>query len=315
MSSRPDLDIGEYIAALGGGGAKALGYDAPRRNFAYNSPQPSYVAPREVRTSVDAEKPYLVGWTPAEASTVTELARIEPVVWDVNRYYRDLGFSWPYNRIGRRELMRAYQELEGQNDVRLTYCFHQLLNEDVRWEYDRTPLGELYFDDYVAEELRRHAVTEAHRRRVEEGDDTDAEAMFKEWGYDTTDEAPEKTARQRRQEAETRDRVQRALTARRAADTLWGWSYYAWRIRPAFGATHRLARWQKLLLKEFSAKNARMRFCVGLVGRQPHPWVIALVGQRTVFFLNEDEAVTPTSEMAERAVAFVLSDQQNLTHA
>jgi hypothetical protein len=315
VASRPDLDIGDYIAALGGNGAKALGYEAPRRSPAYGLAQPSASPPREVRTPVDAEKPYLVGWTPVEASTVTELARIEPMVWDVNRYYRDLGFSWPYTRVGRRELMRAYQEQDGQDSVRLTYCFHQLLNEDVRWEYDRMPLGEPYFDDYVAEELRRHAVTEAHRRRVEDADETDAEAVFKEWGFESTDETPEKNARQRRKEAETRDLVHRAVMARRAADTLWGWSYYAWRIRPAFGAAHRLARWQKLLLKEFGRKNARMRFCVGLVGRQPHPWVVALVGQRTVFFLNEDEAVTPTSEMAERAVASVLSDQKNLTQA
>jgi hypothetical protein len=316
VGRRPDgsIDIDDYIAALGGGGAKALGYghlrQAPRPGAPSHQPPP----PREVRRDVDAERPYLVGWAPAEASTNTELARVEPMIWDVNRYYRDLGFSWPYTPIGRKELMRAYQERGGPDDVRLTYCFHQLLNEYVRWEYDRMPLGELFFDDYMAEDLRRRAVGEAHRRRVEHGEEVEAEAVFKEWGLESTDEAPEESARERYEAAQEEDRRKRLTSAQKAADTWWGWSYYIWRARPELGMNHRLARWQKLLLEEFSKKNARVRFCVGIVGRQPHPWVTGEVGQRTVVFLNEDPALNPTSAMAESAVAFVLSDHANHTH-
>jgi len=211
--------------------------------------------------------------------------------------------------------MRAYQELDGPNDVRLTYCFHQLLNEYVRWEYDRMPLGELFFDDYVAEDLRRRAVGEAHRRYVEEGVEIEAEQVFNEWGLESTDEAPETSARERYEKAKEEDTRKRLTTARKSFGPWWGWSYYVWRTRPVPDeGTRRLARWQELLLEEFSKKNARVRFCVGIVGRQPHPWVVGTVGQRTVIFINEDTSLDPTSAMAERAVAFVLSEDANHSH-
>lgn len=312
MSQRPDLDIGDYINALGTGGAEALGYNRQVRPNAYGrnaSPPPP---PREVREEVDAERPYLVGWSSPEASTCTELERIEPVIWDVNRYYRDLGFRWPYTGIGRKELMRAYQALGGSVDVRLTYCFNQLLDKDVRWEYDRTPLGDVYFDDYIADDLRRRAVQEATRRYVEKGVEPDAKEVFKEWGFEDSDE-PEKPVKERRREAEVKDRAKRLSKAQRAVTAFWGWSYYVWRARPTMNS-HRLARWQELLLKEYKEKNVRARFCVGIVGHQPHPWVVGEVGRRTVFFLNEDASLEPTSTMAERAVAFVLSEEANHSH-
>jgi len=53
---RPDgsLDIDDYINALGGDGAQALGYNRPYKRMAPTAaPPPS----REVRRDVDAERP------------------------------------------------------------------------------------------------------------------------------------------------------------------------------------------------------------------------------------------------------------------
>ena len=89
-----------------------------------------------------------------------------------------------------------------------------------------------------------------------------------------------------------------------AAKEKWGWSYYVWRSKKYNSQT--LREWQSLLVSEFAQAGSRMKFCVGYLGEQPHPWVSVVVGSRLAILLNEAEA--PSTELAAKAVAAVLAE-------
>lgn len=284
---RSPLNIDDYVQRLGGGGAQALGYRQPIKVSTVYDDVPS--PPVSVR---NPDEPYKVGNGPAECSTSTELVRTPEVIWDVNGYYRSLGFEFPYIGVTRKAIRIAALRANSSSSVRLTFVVNQLLDRYVRYEYDRMPLGEAYMDGWIEQELKQQAKRAAVQRSAEQGREVDFQEVLNEWGAAALTE----------EEAAEVDRMRETDRLRRATE--WGWSYYLWRSRKYDPEV--LREWQSLLVSEFSRAGARMKFCVGFLGEQSHPWVFVVVGSRLAILLNEAEA--PTTELAMKAVAAVLSE-------
>lgn len=286
MGFRPPLDIADYVDRLGGDGARSIGYRAQRPRTPSVGYSSDDLADRLAQ--VDPEKPFLRGWGPAEASTCTDVELTPTVIWDVNGYYRALGFEFPYRGITRKDLREGYQRVGGQRSVKTTYAFKQLLDPYVRFDYDRMELGDRFFDDFVSEEIKLSAVKEAGRRTAESGEVVDGEEILDEWGLKSVsdDKAP---------------KPRNAKVSDPDAKVPWEWAYYLW--QSGEDNRDRLARWQEMLISGFARNGIRRMVSVGFFGKQPHSWVSARVGNRTVIFLSED--VEPTAQMAEQAVAYL----------
>lgn len=285
--AREDLVIEDYIGRLGPGGAHALGY---RRLSSKQEGGTAEVEP--VFTPRDAELPHLIPGGPAECSTSTELAVHPDVIWDVNGYYRELGFSFPYRDITRRDIRIAAQERNSEGSVRLTFVLQQLIDRSVRYEYDRAPWGKPFMDGWLEASLLINAKREASRRTLLSGDEVPFEDVLDEWGLSSlSDEEHQEQAEQKKSLGKKSKRG-------------WNWSYYLW--RSGHYAPLVLGEWQTLLISEFARQGVRRKFSVGFLGKQPHPWVSVAVGRRLAILLNEAEA--PTAELAAKAVAAVLAE-------
>lgn len=247
------------------------------------------------------ELPVQRGEGPPGWSTCTDLARSPYFIWDLNHYYRALGFTWPFQGISRRDLRLAYQRLaghmqDGQGVAFLTYAMDRLLDETFRRCYDRLPFGARALDQYVRLEIKQRAHEEALRAR-ECGRDVRAEDVLRMWGFDTTEpNEPVVDA-----EEPLGDDAQNPSALSDPLDTVpepWPWGYYVW--RSSCGDGDRLARWQELLLAVARARRLRARFAIGFVGRTPKEWVVAQHQSCVVIFLHED--VEPTGVLAALAV-------------
>lgn len=241
---------------------------------------------------------------PAECSSSTALSVLPAVIWDVNGYYRDLGVL---PSATRKDLRLAYFERDGQSSVRLTYVIKQLLNKATRFEYDCTPLGEVFLDDYVRAEIDRQIrerAAERARRAAEEGarvDFTDLSSfeadVRSEMGFDVRSEEDETHSDT---PVETVDDT-RSVGQDEPVPAKFLYAYYLWAMKPSSGpdVEHsrlvRLGEWQRQLVRAFSREGLTMRFSVGL-HRKPNRWVQGRIGYRTVFFLNDFE--DPSEELA-----------------
>lgn len=247
-----------------------------------------------------------MGSGPAECSSCTELSVVPAWVHDVNGYYRELGV---HPKATRKELREAYQAKDGQSSVRLTYIIRQLLDPEVRREYDLTPLGEVFMDDYVRDALNRIMHDQLSRRMADlaamgvdtEGLDTTSitRDIYAEMGYmDEDDDTPVEV-------------VDSTPTGGQdeASPAKFEYAYYLWatRLREDSATAARLATWQQVLVSAFSREGVHIKFAVGLHGK-PHRWVQGLVGYRTVFFLNREEE--PTEELARDVALRVRLDRE-----
>lgn len=276
MPERPDLFVGSLTEAT----KKYLGADYDK----VAQPPPP----------VDDGKPLLHGWGPVEFSTCTLLALSPEVCWDVNGYYRELGVHW---KASRKELMRAYQSFGAMPSARIAYIFKQLLNPVIRREYDRTPLGGLFLDDYVKEAIQREATMRAAKKRMD-GQDITPEQILDEMGLRLLPDDEEALDDEVLGEEDVR--------ALDVGDTgIWPWSFYLWRTKQIDEG--RLRQWQEMLASAFGSRGVHLRLAVGLHGSSVHPWVIAAVGYRTVVFLHRDHQ--PTVEAAEAVVDRVVQDR------
>lgn len=243
----------------------------------------------------EPENPMLFGREEmAEASTCTGLVRSPEVIWDVNGYYRVLGIPFPHREpASRRGLMQAHLAAGGLDDRWKTYCLSQLLDVATRAEYDRMPLGQVYLDDYWNEYLDNEAKKEAFRRvaageisieDVEGGGEADR-IKREEWGLRT------------QAEAEAAKDVARSASR----NVTLTWSYYLWRCSYAAVSDRaaRLDTWRTLLVEAFRDLGVHLRFRVGFVGRQSHPWLRIEWDGHLIFFLNRDQE--PTTEYAVQA--------------
>jgi hypothetical protein len=231
-----------------------------------------------------ADEPLQCGYGPSWCSTETALDIAPRWCWDVNGYYRGLGVHW---RASRRELMEAYRERRGHEDVWLTYVFKQLLNDTVRREYDRAPLGEPFLDEFLQESLKRKAHDEAYRR-TRKGNETHRDQVLDEWGlvasYDEGDGSV--------------DTSPDVMQDDERSPELWEYSYYLWRTIHTDVAV--LRRWQELLVAELSAQGYTVRFAVGLIGKSKAEAVFLTGREDFIFFVSEEH--DPTPETAAEAV-------------
>lgn len=248
---------------------------------------------RATQPDLEPPTPRLSGpYSRAEASTCTALAITPGVIWDVNYYYRVHGFTWPFRGITVRDLRLAYHERGGRDDPYMTMALLVLRDPARRRAYDASPLGQPVMDRYYQEMIKNRARRKAADLSRKLGFEVDPEEVLQglgvalesdvSAGQDTTSTPP----------AEVSDLAATVFTP-------WSWSFY--QLGSTCDDPDRLGRWQEVLVQAFNRVGASQRFCVGFVGRQPHPWVSGEVHERLVIFLNEK--AEPTEEVAAAAVA------------
>lgn len=226
-----------------------------------------------------ANDPVLVGGGQVEFSTSLGLQPYRPVVWDVNRYYHELGVvSWS----SKREIREAYQRLNGHESQRLTYIVKQLLNDDIRQRYDAVPLGRLWFDHYVAEWVRAARLQEIEDER----DPTDMwdNIPDPEDAYEPVETVVDMIANAR----------QEWLSHPSGTVHTEQWAYYVWRC----GSESQIIRdqWRGALAKALWDRGVVTKIAAGFLGScMEQTWDVRPVGYRLVAFVPHEK--WPTSEI------------------
>jgi hypothetical protein len=221
---------------------------------------------------------------PVDISTSVSLEPAWDLIWDVNGYYRALGFEWPY-RPTKKELRLAYDRLNGQDNSYLTYVFKQLLNREIRKKYDRMPYGTTFRDRYVIEEEAKEMAKIAQEMSEEEGRIVTVDELVEE-----VDRARAK--KKKELEAETNKFL---LSA-------WQWGYFLWRSRKNEYVD--LIDWQRYLIKAFADRGVERIISIGYIGSTEEPYVIKTWNGKTIIFLNENQS--PSLTLAETAVSEIV---------
>jgi hypothetical protein len=243
----------------------------------------------------DPERPVLVGMGPVEASTNMSMEQWPSIVYDTNLFYRDMGVHF---RATRATIRRAYQDLGGEANVRLTMIAGVLLNPERRLAYDRVPLGRLFFDDEIEEALRIAAATQAGEIRAQ-GDEVDSQALND--AIEAMREAP--------------DYMEEPAYAPR-----YPWSYYLYRMpiptERTPDETERLDLWRAALISalwQIFPLDRPPTLAVGYFRSEPgeDDIRVAKVGFRVVCFMSD----TLSFDLAEVLIAARLIVQvTNNTH-
>lgn len=229
----------------------------------------------------ETDRPFVASSGPIQFSTSTTLARSPEVIWDNNRYYRDLGIGWPY-RPAKGELKKAYQKVKGWKSDRITYCMKQLLNRKIRHEYDSMPLGELYRDDYVRAEEARNLKDVASEVSEEMGKTVTVQDLLNG--------------------AKLRRETEKILESSDGSAT-WEWGYYLLQTR--IYEYESLPNWQSYLITAFNNLGLKKSISLGYAGNTDEPFVVIEHEGRDIFFINEN--VIPTLEIAEAAASHFIS--------
>lgn len=251
----------------------------------------------------DEERPSLYGTGPVEISTCRALSVVPAYIWDVNGYYRELGVS-PY--ATRSQIGRAYMEADGQSSDRLTFVFKQLLDKQVRHDYDRCALGERFMDPWIQREIYLQMKKAAMARADEEvragrvRDEREYSFIVDsvmDWLIDGWEKGGETLP----------DVLDGDLpgdqdgTAPAKAQPVFPFSYYLWKTSPPEDVEHRLAEWLRLLLQAFGEQGITTRVSVGLHRyRRWSRYLRAQVGYREVVLFNGN--IDPDIEVARSAV-------------
>lgn len=216
------------------------------------------------------------GYGPLLVSTCRELARIPP--WDVNGYYRELGFAFG-DRPTMAQIRVAYLHHGGVDNPRLTSIVSYLRHN--KHDYDGRRFGDVVFDQLFSEQINRAALARARQ----EG--TSQQEVLDDWGLSKEDPGIP------RPEAEIRAYAPTSPRHVPSARVTWPWSFYreySVEIDPG-----NLARWQQLLLAQ---ELPVRRFAVGYTG-VGYPYSVDVIGGEWTFFLNED--VAPAAKLAREA--------------
>ena len=291
MPYRRPLDVADYIAALGDDEAEL-----------------KHVMKLSERGRHNGEPYKWPGDGTAVCSVSTDLARRDDVVWDANGYYAALGFTDDLRSVTKRQMRLAYRELLNDPDldhVWITYCFKQLLNPQVRADYNAMSFGEIYFDDYWEAYFKAQA-EEQVRAKARAGLDIPIEDILAQWGLQALGEEQKPPEIDWESVAEEKPK--------KVIESEWDWAFYVWDARSV--NLFYLEMWQKLILKalqsnrEFGRRVLEMtQFAVGVMGHAETadtPRVTSRVynnGKESphyVFYLRSD--VKPTKKDAEGAV-------------
>lgn len=231
----------------------------------------------------EREEIFRASYGQVDMSTSTSLATIPKVIWDVNSYYRSLDIGWPYKPT-RRELRQGFQRVEGHASERLTYYMKQLLDPQVREEYDRMPLGSVFRDKYVLESEFRKLADLASHLSEDSGTLVTAGDLVDEYDRERPRPAPPLPPSGR----------------------WWNWGFFAHKSREH--NTDPLESWQNLLIQAFSEQKVATTISIGYIGGTHCEFDIRKHQDRDVFFLNDK--VTPTQELAKTAVSRYMAHNQ-----
>lgn len=232
-----------------------------------------------------------------EFTTCVAVESWPTVVWDVNRYYAELGVAPDATRA---EIRERYQQIEGWRSERLTFIAKQLLDSRVRALYDATPVGSLFFDAYVEAYVRRKIADNIRDEIMQMGIHDDLIEV----------EPPDLShlINQPFQVVDTPDaRVDHVRhTGPRES---WAWGFYVWQSR-----CHRwdvLARWRAMLIEALAEQREVIRLAVGFLGSMAQSWEVRGVGYRQVVFFNDQQQ--PDAEVARAAAARVVENRHQST--
>lgn len=244
------------------------------------------------------DRPRRAGSGPLEASSCTVLAIVPMVVFDVNGYYRALGFSFPYTGITRRTLREHYAAARGPDDPYLTEVFQLLLDEDVRRAYDRAPLGEAHLDRVQKRLLEERIKREALRRNPSFDTRATQHEIMREMGLEPDDDSSSNHY------PEGDDKEPDLVHDEDLDQQPWLWGYYRW--SSGCPDTGRLARWQSMIVSQLAAQEVSIRFCVGFCGRSrtDSRFVVHRTYGMSTAYLREDHE--PDQDMAAAAAAALL---------
>jgi hypothetical protein len=241
------------------------------------------------------------GEGPLEASSCMTLTVTAEVIWDVNGYYRALGFEWPFTGITRKALRLAYHEIDGEKSAYLTRVLKLLLNDGQRRLYDMAPLGKPHMDEIQVEALLD--MVKRMAAAVKPSNDTRAtqREILKKMGWDIPIPGDEHYPNGQYPDGQDPCKDEDLLI-----ETFWRWGYYRW----GTGCTDitRLGHWQELLVSQLAALEVTTKVCVGYIGRgrTDSRFVVARTyGVRTVY-LRED--MEPDREMAVAAADALIAD-------
>jgi len=236
--------------------------------------------------------PLIVGSDPEFCSTSVDIVRRPEIIWDVNEYYRLLGLN--NYRAKKIELKNAFLEKDGHSSALITNAFKQLLDPEIRQEYDAMPLGERYMNDpYMQDEVKQKAQKVANKRQ-QDGEEVSTEDVLNEMGFGV-DKEEEENAEPASQveEHEPEDWDDYPYD--------WFFSYFLWKSISMDLAP--LAKWQEAIRKGLVLAGVKTYFGVGWLGGSSAPyWTIKKVNNVWVVFLSEhlfsgilDEAMVSTA--------------------
>lgn len=234
-------------------------------------------------------EPQVGQWGPFEWSPSLTIEVYRPFVWDVNRYYHDLGVPTDATR---RQIKEAYQA-RGLDDDRLTHIVKVLLDPERRATYDSLQPGDFLFDKYLRAVVQQRVLDDAGSWV----DPTDEEMM--EHARTLMEDLDRRMNRPVSEGPVDKDALSDQNPLNQSA-----WGYYIWRM----GGSHeyRMARWRCELALAMREQGVVRHLRVGIARGLDAPWVILPIGHRPVAFLGEREQ--PTGELAHAVVRFLTRD-------
>jgi len=302
-------EIRHYSRFLGAG--FAVSFIAPDRDQPWTwtattvapGQQRSAVAELEQRETADVL--LRSGFGPDAASSSQELALAVQWSWDVCGYYSRLGLTWKATRGQIKEALQRLGALDGDGKADLVYAASQLLNDDTRRRYDRTPLGTWFLEDKDVEEMFKRAAQQAASAMAARGYSTTAEDILGDWGIGVTPRGgPQGEGREGyAQPPPPPPPPGPGPFSRSSWQHEWSWwtdaeSKYFLAYPPNRARLAQLERWQMMLVRAFARRGMAVRFAVGLDSSETFS-VRPTPDQRTlVALLGRGE---PTQEMAELA--------------
>jgi len=273
MGFRPALDLEDFIDAY-----EPWLHGRSKKNI----DQGTYGSARESTIVLGHTiNPLLVGNGPETCSTVTELMLHPTIIWDVNSYYGLLGVK--NYRATKKELREFFTEINGHSSPMITNAFKQLINPEIRREYDATPLGQRYMNDpYIQEEIKQAAQKEANKRQ-KDGQDVSAKDVLNEQGFDVEDEEPVEGPEEVSETEEIPDEPEDEFEG---FEEGWDYAYYLWKSIAIIEKP--LALWQRAVHANLVKEGAILHFGVGWRGdAEAQYWTIKKVNNVWVVFLSE----------------------------
>lgn len=241
------------------------------------------------------------GWGPDQCSASQELVPSPLISWDVCGYYRRLGVPWTATRKQIREALHRHGATLGGGNAALIYAASQLLDEAIRREYDRVPLGGLFLKDKDTEDrLKRAAHAAASAQAARGRPEVTPEDVLGDWGFSVGPRGgPNGEGREGQASAAPPPPPPGPPLGRLTSFWELSWSWYAEPGQLLNRRTEALEAWQQLLIQAFAAAGVRTRFAVGLCGAETFSVRPAPDQQTVVILLGKGD---PSPEKATQAV-------------